>query len=95
MPYEFDWEIRDLIVEIRGLRKDLLKLELGFLEGERFTHMVDYLATDCILQANEIQHELLDIRLALLFEEDLSRLIRPVFPTPRYYLLFDYLIFDE
>ena len=49
--------------------------------------LIDYLAMDCILQANEIQHDLLDLRLAIMMEKDLSSLIHPHNITwPGYYV---------
>ena len=81
MPYKFDKELRELIVEIRGSQKDLfltLQLELfeSFPSSAPFPS-IDYLEIDCILQANKIQHDLLDLRLAILLEKDLSSLVQP------------------
>ena len=49
--------------------------------------LINYLAMDCILQANEIQHDLLDLRLAIMMERDFSSLIHPHNITwPSYYV---------
>ena len=90
MPYEFDEELCKLIVEIRGIQKDLLSMQLelfGFYPSAVPVPLIDYLAMDCILQANEIQHNLLDLRLAIMMEKDLSSLIYPHNVTwPGYYV---------
>ena len=57
MPYEFDEELRELVVEIRGIWKDLLSLQLelfGSLPSATPIPSINYLAINCILQANEI-----------------------------------------
>ena len=78
MPYEFNKELRKLIVEIKGIQKDLLSLKLepfGCFPSLAPFPLIDYLAIICILQANEIQHDFLDLWLAILLEKDLSSLV--------------------
>ena len=80
MPYEFDEELHQLIVEIRGIRKDLLSMQLELFRSHPSVAVVpsiNYLAMDCILQANKIQHDLSDLRLAIMMERNLSSLIYP------------------
>ena len=80
MPYESDEELCQLIVEIRGIWKDLLFMQLelfGSYPSVAAVPSIDYLAMGCILQENEIQHDLLDLRLAIMMERDLSSLIYP------------------
>ena len=80
MLYKFDKELCLLIVEIRGIRKDLLSMQLELFRSYPSVAAVpsiNYLVMDCILQANEIQHDLLDLRLAIMMERDLSSLIHP------------------
>ena len=80
MPYKFDEELWELIVEIRGIWKDLLSMQLelfGSFPSATPVSLIDYLAINCILQANKIQHDLLDLRLAIILEKDLSFLIHP------------------
>ena len=49
--------------------------------------LIGYLAMDCILQANKIQHDLLDLRLAIMMGRDLSSFIYPHNVTwPGYYV---------
>ena len=43
---------------------------------QQYDNVLDYLSDNCIWQINNIQHELLDIRLALLCGEELSTLLR-------------------
>ena len=90
MPYKFNEELHQLIVEIRGIRKNLLSMQLGLFgsyPSVAAVPSIDYLAMDCILQANEIQHDLLDLRLAIMMEKDLSSLIHPHNITwPGYYV---------
>ena len=89
MPYKFDEEPCQLIMEIRGIQKDLLSMQLklfGSYPSVAPVPSIDYLVMDCILQANEIQHNLLDLRLAIMMEQDLSSLIHPYNATwPGYY----------
>ena len=64
MPYKFNEELHQLIVEIRGIQKDLLSMQLELFRSYpsvAAVPLIDYLAMDCILQANEIQHNLLDL----------------------------------
>ena len=78
MPYKFNEELCQLTVEIRGIRKDLLSMQLklfGSYPSVVPVPSIDHLEMDCILQANEIQHDLLDLRLAIMMEKDLSSLI--------------------
>ena len=90
MPYKFDEELWELIVEIRGIWKNLLSMQLelfGSFPSAAPAPLINYLAIDCILQANEIQHDLLDLRLANMLEKDLSSLICPHNVTwPNYYV---------
>ena len=90
MPYKFDKELRQLIVEIRGIQKDLLSIQLelfGSYPSVVAVPSINYLVMDCILQANEIQHDLLDLRLAIMMERDLSSLTHPHNVTwPGYYV---------
>ena len=90
MPYEFDKELCQLIVEIRGIWKDLLSMQLKLFRSYPSVAAVpsiDYLVMDCILQANEIWHDLLDSRLAIMMERDLFSLIHPHNITwPGYYV---------
>ena len=72
MPYEFDEELQELIVYIRGIWKDLLffQLELfGLFPSSAPFPLINYLGINCILQANKIQHDLLDLRLDILLEK--------------------------
>ena len=78
MPYKFNEELCELIVEIRGIWKDLLSMQLelfGSFPSATLVPLINYLVIDCILQANKIQHDLLDLRLAIILEKDLSSLI--------------------
>ena len=72
----FDMDMKSLIHNVWGLQNDLLWLELcyatPYLDQE---HALDYFLVDCILQANNIRHEILNIRLALLCEDELSTLL--------------------
>ena len=81
MPYKFNEELHQLIMEIRGIQKNLLSMQLELFRSYPSVAPVpsiNYLAMDCILQANKIQHELLDLRLAIIMmEKDLSSLIHP------------------
>ena len=66
MPYKFNEELHQLIVEISRIRKDLLSMQLklfGSYPSVTAVPSIDYLVMDCILQANKIQHNLLDLRL--------------------------------
>ena len=52
-------------------------LELSYATPyQQYDNMLDYLSEDCIRQVNNIRHKLLDIRLALLCDEELSTLLR-------------------
>ena len=78
MPYEFDKELRELIVEIRGIWKDLLSIQLelfGSFPSTAPVPSIDYLVINCILQGNKIQHNLLDLRLAIMLEKELFSFI--------------------
>ena len=90
MPYELNEELQELIVEIRGIQKDLLSMQLELFSSfpsATPVPLIDYLAIDCILQANKIQHDLLDLRLAIILEKDLFSLIFPHNITwPGYYV---------
>ena len=90
MPYEFDKELWELIVEIRGIWKDLLSMQLelfGSFPSTTSVPLINYLVINCILQANKIQHDLLDLRLEIMLEKDLSSLIHPHNVTwPGYYV---------
>ena len=80
MPYEFKKELHELIVEIRGIQKDLLSMQLelfGSFPSSAPVPLINYLVINCILQANEIQHDLLDLRLAVMLTKDLSSLVQP------------------
>ena len=68
MPYEFDWEFQELIMEIRGIHYHLLDLLIDYANPPPRVS-VNHLAISCIIQSHEIQEELTDIRLALLFED--------------------------
>ena len=77
MPYK---ELQELIVEIRGIWKDLLSMQLelfGPFPSAAPVPSIDHLVIDCILQANKLQHNLLDVRLAIMLKKDLSSLIHP------------------
>ena len=73
----FDADMKSLIHNVHGLQNDLLWLELcyamPYLDQE---HALDYFSVDCILQANNIRHKILNIRLALLCGDELSTLLQ-------------------
>ena len=61
MPYKFNKELCQLIVEIRGIQKDFLSMQLELFRSYPSVAAVpsiNYLAMNCILQANKIQHDL-------------------------------------
>lgn len=71
MPYEFDWEFQELIMEIRGIHYHLLDLLIDYANPPPHVS-INHLAISCIIQSHEIQEELTNIRLALLFEMSFS-----------------------
>ena len=75
MPYEFDWEIRQIILEVQRISFVLLDLHLE-LYGSHTHTSLDLLVIDCIIQTHNILNKILDIRLALLLEENLSSAIQ-------------------
>ena len=69
-----DW--KSLIQCVRGLQNECVYLELTYATPhQQFNNVLDWLSDDCIRQANDIRHELLDMRLALLCGEDPSTLL--------------------
>ena len=81
LPFEtykewFDADMKSLIHNVHGLQNECLWLELCFatpyLEQD---HTLDYFLVNCILEANNIQHKILDIRPALLCNNNLSTLL--------------------
>ena len=80
LPYElyreYNMDMKMLIHEVQGLQNDLLWLELCYaMPYLCCEHALDYFLVDCILQANNIWHEILDIRLALLCGDKLTTLL--------------------
>ena len=92
LPFEtykewFDADMKSLIHNVQGLQNECLWLELciatPYLERE---HALSYFLVDWILQANNIWHKILDIRLALLCNNDLSTLLWFTEPFPLLWL---------
>ena len=82
LPFEiyqewFDADWKSLIHCVRGLQNKCIYMELTYTAPhQQYNNMLDWLSEDCIRQVNNIQHKLLDIRLALLCGEELSTLLR-------------------
>ena len=82
LPFEtykewFDADWKSLIHNVCGLQNECVYLELSFATSHPLQdHILDFISEDCILQANNIQHEILNIRLALLCGDNLSTLLR-------------------
>ena len=73
--FDADWKI--LIHNVQGLQNDCVYLKLSYTTSHpQHDNVLDYLSEVCILQVNDIRHELLDIRLALLCGEELSTLLQ-------------------
>ena len=73
----FDADWKSLIHCIRGLQNECIYMELSYATRyQQYDNVLDYLSEDCIRQVNNIRHELLDIRLALLCGEELSTLLQ-------------------
>ena len=72
----FNANWKSLIQCVRGLQNKCVYLELSYATPyQQYDNVLDFLLEDCIQQANNIQHELLNIRLALLCGEELSTLL--------------------
>ena len=73
--FNADW--KSLIHNVCSLQNECVYLELSFaMPHPPQDHVLDFISEDCILQANNIQHKILDIRLALLSEDELSTLLQ-------------------
>ena len=73
----FDADWKSLIQCVWGLQNECVYMELSYATPyQQYDNVLDYLSKDFIQQANNIWHELLDIRLALLCGEDPSTLLR-------------------
>ena len=73
--FNADW--KSLIHNVRRLQNDCVYIKLSYAASHpQYDNMLDYLLEVCILQVNDIRHELLDIRLVLLCGEELSTLLR-------------------
>ena len=81
LPFEtyqewFDADWKSLIHCVCGLQNKCVYLKLFYTAPHpQCNNVLDYLSEVCILQVNDIRHELLDIRLALLCGEELSTLL--------------------
>ena len=70
-----DW--KSLIHCVRDLQNQCVYLESSYATPyQQYDNMLDFLSDDCIRQINDIWHELLDIRLALLCNKELSTLLQ-------------------
>ena len=82
LPFEtyqewFDADWKSLIQCVRGLQNECVYLEAAYATSHpQHDYVLDWISDDCIRLANDIRHELLDIRLALLCGEELSTLLR-------------------
>ena len=82
LPFEtykewFDADWKSLIHNVRGLQNEWVYLELSFATSHPpHDHVLDFISEDCILQANNIRYEILNIRLTLLCGDDLSTLLQ-------------------
>ena len=73
----FDADWKSLIHCVHNLQNQCVYLESSYATPyQQYDNMLDFLSDDCIRQINDIRHELLDIRLALLCNEELSTLLR-------------------
>ena len=81
LPFEtyqewFDDDWKSLIQCVHGLQNECVYLELSYATPhQQYDNVLDYLSEDCIQQVNNIRHELLDMRLALLCGNELSTLL--------------------
>ena len=72
----FDANWKSLIQCVHSLQNECVYLKLSYATPyQQYDNELDFLLEDCIQQANNIRHELLDIRLALLCGEELSTLL--------------------
>lgn len=73
--FNADW--KSLNNHVCSLQNKCVYLELSYNTSHpQHDHILDFLSEDCILQANDIRHELLNIRLALLCGKELSTLLQ-------------------
>ena len=72
----FDDDWKSLIQCVSSLQNECVYLELSYATPyQQYDNVLDFLLEDCIWQVNNIWHELLDIRLALLCGKELSTLL--------------------
>ena len=72
----FDADWKSLIHNVCGLQNECMWLELSFaMPYPPQDHALDFILEDFILQANDIQHKILNMRLALLCGDELSTLL--------------------
>ena len=72
----FDADWKSLIHNVHGLQNECVWLELSFtMPYLPQDHALDFILEGCILQANDIRHKILNIRLALLCGNKLSTLL--------------------
>ena len=82
LPFEtykewFDKDWKSLIQGVRSLQNECIYLESTYAASHpQYDYELDWRLDDCIRLANDIRHELLDIRLALLCKNELSTLLR-------------------
>ena len=82
LPFEiyrewFDTDWKSLIQGVRVLQNECVYFESIYTTPQQqFDNVLDWLSDDCIQQANDIQHEILDIRLALLCSKEISTLLQ-------------------
>ena len=82
LPFEvyrkwFNTDWKSLIQGVRTLQNECVYFKSIYATPQQqFDNVLDWLSDDCIRQANDIQHEILDIRLALLCGEEISTLLR-------------------
>ena len=73
--FDVDW--KSLIQCVRGLQNKCVYLESIYATPQQqVDNILDWLSDNCIRQANNIWHKILDIRLALLCGEELSTLLQ-------------------
>ena len=73
----FNANWKSLIQCVQGLQNECIYMEPTYTAPhQHYDNILDWLSDNCIQQANNIRHELLDIRLALLCGEELSTLLR-------------------
>ena len=73
----FDADWKSLIHCVCDLQNQCVYLELIYATPyQQYDNVLDFLSDDCIWQVNDLQHELLDIRLALLCGKELSTLLQ-------------------